>query len=64
MTADDIYLDHIDQPYGKRFAATVRRFQEGFLRDRVCTDLDDAFARAVDAAVRLVPALELMEPTQ
>lgn len=59
MTPDDLYLAHVDQPYGKRFAATVGRFQEGFLRDRVCDDLDDAFARAVDAAVRLVPALKL-----
>jgi len=59
MTPDDLYLAHVDQPYGKRFAETVGRFQEGFLRDRVCDDLDDAFARAVDAAVRLVPVFKL-----
>lgn len=58
-SAEDTYLDHIDQPYGKRFAATVGRFQEGFLRDKVCTDIDDAFARAVDAAERLVPVFKL-----
>lgn len=59
MTPDDLYIHHVDQPYGKRFAETVGRFQEGFLRDGVCDDLDDAFARAVDAAVRLVPVLKL-----
>ncbi len=56
--AEDIYLAHIDQPYGKRFAETVGRFQEGFLRDKVCRDLDSAFAKAVDAAVRLLPAMQ------
>lgn len=61
MTPDDLYLHHVDQPYGERFANAVGRFQEGFLRDGVCDDLDDAFARAVDAAVRLVPALKLTE---
>ena len=58
-SAEDTYLAHVDQPYGERFAATVGRFQEGFLRDKVCTDIDDAFARAVDATVRLVPVLKL-----
>lgn len=57
--ANDTYLSHIDQPYGQRFADTVGRFQEGFLRDEVCRDLDDAFARAVDAAVRLVPVMKM-----
>ncbi len=38
MTPDDLYLHHVDQPYGKEFAATVGRLQEGFLRDRVCDD--------------------------
>ena len=38
MDADTIYLDHVDQPYGTQFAATVGRLQEGFLRDRVCDD--------------------------
>jgi hypothetical protein len=56
--AEDVYISHIDQPYGKRFADTVGRFQEGFLRDKVCRDLDEAYARAVDAAVRLVPAMK------
>lgn len=58
---DTVYIYHIDQPYGERFAATVGRLQEGFLRDKVCTDLDDAFARAVDAAVRLVPVFKMAE---
>ena len=55
----DTYLSHVDQPYGNRYAATVGRFQEGFLRDKVCTDLDQAFAKAVDATERLIPVLKL-----
>jgi len=56
--AEDIYLAHIDKPYGKAFAQTVGRFQEGFLRDKVCKNCDDAFAKAVDAAVRLLPVIQ------
>lgn len=55
--AEDFYLAHVDQPYGKVWAETVGRFQEGFLADKVCRDLDDAFAMAVDAAQRLLPAI-------
>ena len=55
--AEDIYLSHIDKPYGDKFAAAVGRFQEGFLRDKVCKDIDTAFAKAVDAAVRLLPSM-------
>jgi len=55
--AEDIYLAHVDKPYGKAWAETVGRFQEGFLRDKVCKDIDAAFAKAVDAAVRLLPAM-------
>ena len=58
MDADDIYLEHVDQPYGKLFVATVRRFQDGFLRDKT-PDLDEAFALAVDAAVCLLPAIKI-----
>lgn len=57
--ADDIYLSHVDEPYGREYAATVGRFQEGFLRDRVCRDVDDAFARAVEAAGGLIPAIKI-----
>ncbi len=57
MDADTIYLSHVDQPYGKMFAATVGRFQEGFLKDKT-DDLDEAFALAVDASVRLLPAIK------
>lgn len=56
--AEDIYLSHIGKPYGDKFAAAVGRFQEGFLRDKVCKDIDAAFAKAVDAAVRLLPAMQ------
>lgn len=57
--AEDIYISHIDQPYGAMLADTVGRFQEGFLRDKVCRDLDEAFAKAVDAAIRLLPAIKI-----
>ena len=55
--ATDFYIEQIDMPHGSDFAATVKRFQEGFLRDRVTTDLDDAFRRAVDGTSRLLPAI-------
>ena len=55
--ADDFYLSQIDLPHGKEFAATVGRFQEGFLADRVTADVDVAFAKAVDAAKRLLPVI-------
>jgi hypothetical protein len=61
MTHDqaiDLYLEQIDRPHGKDFAAMVGRFQEGFLKDKVCRDLDAAFTRAVDAASRLLPAIK------
>lgn len=55
--AEDLYNEHIDKPYGKVFADTVGRFQEGFLRDKVCKDLDAAFGKAVDASIRLLPVI-------
>lgn len=59
MDHESVYISHIDQPYGKRYAATVGRFQEGFLRDRVCGDLDAAFARAVETTEKLIPVLRI-----
>ena len=56
--AEDFYISQIDLPHGKAFADAVGRFQEGFLRDKVCRDLDSAFAKAVDAASRLLPAMQ------
>jgi hypothetical protein len=58
MDAESIYLSHVDKPYGKHFAKAVGRFQEGFLRDKT-PDLDEAFAMAVDSAVRLLPAIKV-----
>jgi len=61
MTAYDalnVYLMHVDKPYGKEWADTVGRFYEGFLRDKVCRDLDSAFAKAVDTAQRLLPVIK------
>jgi len=61
MTAYDalnVYLMHVDKPYGKEWADTVGRFHEGFLRDKVCRDLDSAFAKAVDTAQRLLPVIK------
>lgn len=54
MTSDQahsIYLARVDHPHGKAYAATVGRFQEGFLRDKT-GDLEEAFALAVEAAER------------
>ena len=59
MDHESIYLNHVDQPYGVRYAATVGRFQEGFLRDKVCRDLSAAFERAVEVTERLVPVLKI-----
>ena len=56
--ANDLYISRIDEPFGKQYAATVGRFQEGFLADKVCTDIDQAFARAVDAAERALPVIK------
>jgi hypothetical protein len=53
------YIAQIDLPHGKIYAAAVRRFQHNFLRERVCTDLDEAFARAVDTCERLIPVFKL-----
>ena len=59
LEAEDIYIHHADQPYGKAWAETVGRFQEGFLRDKVCSDLDSSFLKAVDTALRLLPVIKL-----
>lgn len=58
MNVESIYISHAGEPYGKVFADTVQRFQEGFLRDKVCADLESAFARAVDVSVRLLPVIK------
>lgn len=61
MTSDqahDTYLARIDQPHGKAYAATVGRFQEGFLRDKT-SDLEEAFALAVEAAERANAIIQL-----
>lgn len=57
--AENTYIAHMMGPDGDKFAAAVGRFQEGFLRDKVCKDIDAAFAKAVDAAVRLLPAMQV-----
>ena len=60
MTLDEahtVYIREVDAPNGKDFAAMVGRFQEGFLADRVTRDIDEAFRRAVEASVKLIPAM-------
>lgn len=57
--AEDRYLSHVDQPYGKRYAAIVGQRQEAMLRDKTCRDLDEAFARAVESTEQLIPVLKL-----
>ena len=56
--AEAFYISQIDLPHFEAFSDAVGRFQEGFLRDKVCRDLDSSFAKAVDAASRLLPAMQ------
>lgn len=60
MDHHETYMQHTHQAYGERYAAAVKRFQDGFLKDRVCKDLDAAFERAVETTEKLVPVLKLM----
>lgn len=53
-----VYLSHVDQFYGKDYADCVGRFQEGFLADKVCSDLDAAFERAVKTTEVLVEQIK------
>lgn len=55
--AHDFYIAQSDLPHGREFAAMVGRFQEGFLKDRVTRDIDEAFRRAVEASAKLLPAM-------
>lgn len=62
MDHHSIYNGHVSQPYGKAYADRVGRFQEGFLRDRVCKGprrLEDAFERAVETCERLIPIIRI-----
>jgi hypothetical protein len=52
--AEDLYISQIDLPHGSMFAASVGRFQEGFLADRVTDDLDEAFRRGVECAAKFI----------
>lgn len=53
------YMTHRDAPYGAAYVDRVCRFQEGFLRDRVCKDLDASFERAVEVCERLIPVIRI-----
>lgn len=57
--AHDAFIDKTNGPHAAAFAATVGRFQEGLLRDRVTRDLDEAFRRAVETTMTLLPAIKL-----
>ena len=59
MDHHSIYISHIDAPYGDHYAAMVGRFQEGFLRDNVCRDLDRAFEKAVETCEALIGAIKI-----
>ena len=59
MTTAKTYLKHASAPYGKLFADTVVRFQVGFFAEGVCPDADSAFDRAVETAIRLLPAIKI-----
>ena len=57
--AKEKYESHISQTYGGEFAATVQRFQDGFLNDGVCKDADRAFSKAVETALRLLSVIKI-----
>ena len=62
MDHRSVYNGHTSQPYGEVYADRVRRFQEGFLRDRVCKGpraMDDAFERAVETCERLISVIRI-----
>lgn len=55
--ANDLYMERTllaPEVWADEYAATVGRFQEGFLKDKVCKDVDSAFARAVEAVEKFV----------
>ena len=61
MTYDeayDIFISRVDAEGGKKYAQMVGRYQEGFLSQKVCADLDDAFTKAVDTTERLWAAVQ------
>ena len=58
MTAQDTYLNHAKQPYGKHYSECVARFEEGFLRDGVCADAPAAFVRAVKTCEKLIGVIK------
>lgn len=56
--AHDAYLAEDGTPHFKLFAKRVGQYQEGFLRDRVTSDLDEAFRLAVAHTTRILPAIK------
>jgi hypothetical protein len=52
------YNANIDLPHGDTFYNVTGRFQENFLREGVTSDCDEAFRRAVECAVKLLPAMK------
>ena len=60
MDIHTTYSRHADQPYGKRYAATVHRFQQSFMDD-LGLNLDAAFERAVNTTERLIEVIKIQE---
>lgn len=59
MDHHTVYARHADAAYGRYYAACVGRFQEGFLKDRVCRDIDAAFERAVEVCEASIVAIKM-----
>jgi acyl-CoA synthetase (NDP forming) len=57
QAALDFYIDEMTKPHGAAFTKAVGIYQEGFLRDKVTRDVNEAFRRAVDTAKRILPAI-------
>lgn len=55
----EFYIEHMDKDYGNLFAASVGRFQEGFLSDSVTDDVDEAFRRGVEAASKFIDLFKI-----
>ena len=59
MTAKQKYLKHKNTTYGDIYESSVKRFQEGFLKDKVCNDIDHAFEKAVEVCEKLIKIFKI-----
>lgn len=53
------YMDHAMSNYGDIYTKAVGRYQEGFIRDKVCKDVDAAFCKAVEVCEKLIHVFKI-----